>query len=367
MGDDRLRVAIIGAGMIANVGHIPAWRDLGDEVEVVAVASLHMQSARGTAERHEIPLAYDDPQRMLDETEPDIVSICTPNVYHREWALAAFRSGAHVLCEKPIATSYADAVEMYRAAESAGKILFVGQSGRFSGEMRAAKELVDAGSLGEIYYAEASALRRRGVPTWGKFHMKEHSGGGPLYDLGVHVLDAVLWIMGNPLVVSASGVTYAKLAASDEDLLTTLADSGAPVGVFTPRPYDWREFDVEEMAVGFLRLENGGSISIKASWAANVADGTGGTFLLGTKGGLHLRPLRLIGTLGRYQVDATPKIPEEPSIPFYGPWRQAAHFVNVIRGHEDLIVSRDEVLNVIRALEGLYRSAREGREVSLDG
>jgi len=361
----EIKVAIIGAGMIANAGHIPAWRNL-PEAEIVGVADKRTESAQQVAERHQIPHAYGDPAQMLAELKPDVVSVCTPNMYHKEHTLLALRAGAHVWCEKPVATRYADALEMFETAEAAGRVLFIGQSGRFGNVALAAKEFAARGQLGEVYYAETAALRRRGVPTWGLFHMKEHSGGGALYDIGVHALDLLLWIIGNPRVIAASGQTYTKLANRAEGLVTSLADSGAPVGVFTPRPYDYREFDVEDMAAGFLRLENQITITIRASWAANVPEGMGGTVILGTEGGLRLDPLTLVRNMGSYQVDVTPRVPADPDIPFYGHWKEAEHLVRVLRGEEKLIVQREEVLNVIRALEGLYRSAAEGREIRLD-
>jgi predicted dehydrogenase len=255
---------------------------------------------------------------------------------------------------------------MFDAAETAGRALLIAQTGRFSNSAMAAKEIANDGRLGEIYYAETAALRRRGVPTWGHFHMAEASGGGALYDIGVHALDLLLWIMGNPRVIAASGATYTKLADRDEGLVTSLADSGAPVGVFDPRPYDSAEFDVEDMGAGFLRLENGVTVSIKASWAANVPEGTGDTLILGTRGGLRLRPLTLITNMGSYQVDVTPKVPTDPDRPFYGHWRVTAHMMRVVRGAEEPLVKREEVLNVMRALDGLYRSAAEGRELRLE-
>jgi predicted dehydrogenase len=182
----------------------------------------------------------------------------------------------------------------------------------------------------------------------------------------VHALDVLLWIMGSPRIVAASGATYTKLAHRDEHLAMSLADSGAPVGVYDPRPYDPGEFDVEDLAAGFLRLENGATVSIRASWAANVPDGTGETFVLGTEGGLCLHPLRLIKNMAGFQVEVTPKVPPDPDIPFYGHWRQAEHVLAVLQGSEEPIVRQDEVLNVMRALGGLYRSADEGREVWLD-
>jgi len=196
--------------------------------------------------------------------------------------------------------------------------------------------------------------------------MKEHNAGGPIYDLGVHALDSLLWIMGNPQVVAASGMTYTKLANRDEGLRTSLADSGAPLGVFEPRAFDPAEFDVEDMAVGLLRLENDVTISVKASWAANVPEGMGGTFILGTEGGLRLNPLLLAKNMGSYMVDVTPSVPSDPDIMFYGHWVQTAHLLKVLRDEAEPIVREAEVLNTIRALEGLYRSAELGREVRFD-
>jgi predicted dehydrogenase len=361
----KLRVAIAGAGMIANAGHIPAWRNLDAEVEVIAIYNHHMQKAQNTAKRHGIEHAYDDWSKLLSEQQPDVVSICTPNTTHEWYTIAALEAGAHVLCEKPIAASYAAASRMFEKAKQVGRVLFVGQTGRFSSKAMAAKAIVDAGQLGEIYYAETSALRRRGVPKWGRFHIKADSGGGALIDIGVHALDLLLWLMGNPRVVAASGLTYTKLADHDEGLVTSLADSGAPIGVFDPRPYDTAEFDVEDMAVGLLRLETGAAIAIKASWAANVPPSTGGTILIGTEGGLGMQPLTLVRNMGGYQVDVTPKVPADPDVPFYGHWRETEHLVRVLRGDQDPIVRPEEVLNVIRALEGLYRSAESGGEIAL--
>jgi predicted dehydrogenase len=360
------RVALIGAGMIANAGHIPAWKNLAPQIELVGVYNHTLGRASNTARRHDIPHAYDDCAQMLADLKPDIVSVTTPNAWHKPFVIQALRSGAHVFCDKPIATGYADAADMYRAADDAERVLMVSQTSRFSNVAEAAYEFAADGQLGDVYYAECSALRRRGVPTWGRFHLKADSGGGPLFDIGVHTLDTLLWIMGNPAVIAANGACYTKLANRDEGLITSLADSGAPVGVYDPRPYDPAEFDVEDLGIGFLRLQNGATITLKASWAANVPPGTGGTLLLGTRGGLRLHPFTVVTNMGRYQVDVTPQVPPMPDIPFYGHWKAAAHMVRVLDGQEELRVQPAEVLNVIRALEALYRSAAEGREIRLD-
>lgn len=366
MANDPLRIGIIGTGMIATAGHIPAWQNLKGDVEIVAVADVLADRAALIARTHNIPQAYGDWRKMLADARPDIVSICTPNMYHREQTIACLEAGAHVMCEKPIAVSHADAVAMFDAADKARRILFVGQSARFSNTAMAAREIINAGRLGEMYYAETYFMRRRGIPTWGQFHMKQHSGGGPVYDLGVHAIDLLFWLMGSPKVVAVSGQTYTKLGNRDEKLATSLAESGAPLGVLTPREYATREFDVEDMAAGFIRLEGGATIAFKTSWAANIPANTGQTMILGTEGGLVLDPLTLVTNMGSYQVDVTPHVPAERKVDFAGHWEQTAHFVKVLRGQDKLIVTRDQVLSVMRTLDALYESSKLGREVTLD-
>lgn len=366
MSKSKFKVAVIGTGMIANAAHIPAWQDIPEDVKVVGVADNRKQAARETAGRWEIPHFYTDYQLMLDELRPDIVSVCTPNVYHKEITVAALRSGAHVLCEKPIGTSVAEAEEMYRTADEVGKQLMVSQTIRWTNNTMAAKKIAESGQLGEVYYAEASFLRRRGIPSWGFFHMKEHNAGGPAYDLGVHFVDSLMWIMGNPKPVSVSGKTYLKIGNRDEKLITSLAESGAPLGVFTPRPYDYREFDVEDFAVGFVRFENDLTMMLKTSWAINAPEDINRAFVVGTMGGLQINPPKLITNQSGYQVNVTPKVVKGRSVVFPGHYGATQHFLQVIRGEEEMLVKREEVLNVMRILDALYQSSAQNREIWLE-
>jgi predicted dehydrogenase len=365
MSKPIFRVAVIGTGMIANAAHIPAWKDLKEDVEIVGVADVRPEAARETAARYDIPHHYSDPQKMLDELKPDLVSVCTPNVYHKPWSIAALKAGAHVLCEKPIATHLSDAMEMYATAKATGKRLFASQSLRFMNAFQAARDMVASGALGDIYYCEINSIRRRGVPKWGFFHMMEHNAGGPLCDLGVHILDFLFWTIGNPKVVTASASTYMKLANQDEGLVTSLADSGAPIGVFTPRKYDWREFDEEDFAAGFLRLQNGASVVIKTSWAINLPENFT-ISIAGTRGGLQLPPVKIFNNQDRYQGEVSLRVLPDRDVAFSGHYGLTANVIRCLRGEEEALIKQDEVLNVVRAIDALYRSAASGKEVQAD-
>lgn len=360
-----LKVAFVGTGMIANTAHIPAFQRQAGQVQLAAVVNPNRMSAQATAIRHDIPGVYDSMEAMLAEVRPDIVAITTPNAYHHAGAMAALRAGAHVFCEKPVAVTVEEAEEMFAAAEQAGRILYVTQTLRFTPEAQAAKTLIDAGRLGEVYYVESSIIRRRGIPTWGRFHQRAHNGGGPMFDLGVHLLDLIYWLLGNPAVRSVSGSTYTRLGNRPDALPLSLEKSGAPVGANPARPYDYRDFDVEDLAAGFIRLANGACVLLRASWAVNLPEG-GSTLLAGDRGGMQVSPLRLFENLDQMQVDAAVQVPKAEEAPFAGHLHAARNFVQAIRGSEAPLVTPAEVLNVLRTIVGLYRSAEQGSEVRFE-
>lgn len=368
LGNKVPRIAVIGTGMIANAAHIPAINNLRKQglVELIACADIRPEAAKETAARYDIPHAYSDPQKMLDELHPDIVSICTPNRYHKQWSIAALKSGANVLCEKPMAVSVADAKEMFDTAEACGRLLFPCQSMRWRSDMEFAKDVIDNGQIGSAYFCDVAFIRRYGIPTWGMFHMKEHNFGGPFCDLGVHFIDSLLWMTGNPEVEAVSGNAYKRIAGKGEDVLISIAESGAYRGTFTPREYDYREFSVEEFATGSMRLANGFGVNFRFSWAVNLPTSGLSMSICGDKGGFSVDKGMLYQNVGRYQSELLLKnFDNRPykGTPFEQHWYMYEHILRVLYGQEERRVKPEETMNVVRAIECFYRSAEMNREV----
>ena len=364
----KLRIAIIGTGMIANSAHFPALEPFRREglVEVIGVADIRPEAAEETAKRHGVEKWYEDPQKMLEELKPDFVAVCTPNRYHKEWTIKALEAGAHVACEKPIALTLADAKEMWSAAKKYNKYLFPCQCMRWRNYMQRAKELVESGELGELYFSDIAFIRRIGIPTWGMFHMKEHNFGGPFCDLGVHLIDSLLWIAGDKKVEAVSGSAYTKIANQGEDILLSIAESGAYAGTFTPRPYDYREFNVEDFAAGFMRLEGGMSVNFKFSWAINLPTTNLDMVLCGDKGGLSVNGEKLYKNIGRFQGECAMKwFDNGPfrGVPFEQHRYMYRHIMEVLAGKAEYLITREQNLEVTKAIECFYRSAEENREI----
>ena len=368
MASKKLRIGIIGAGMIANSAHLPAIANLENEglAEVVGVADIRKTAAEETAHRHNIGHWYVDPQKMLDELSPDLVAICTPNVPHKEWSIAALKSGAHVMCEKPLTLTYRDAKEMFAVANECGRILYPCQSRRWSPDMVFARDAIIQGDIGKPYFADINFVRRYGIPTWGMFHMKEYNGGGAFCDLGVHFIDALLWMTGSPRVEAVSGKAFDRLAKQGNEILLSIKESGAYTGTFTPRPYDHREFDVEECAVGTMRLEGDFCVNFKFTWALNLP--TSKSFVVcGENGGIDSEKSMLYKNTGHYQSEIGLKFFDNrpyAGVPFDGHRYMYPHVLNVIAGREERVVKPEETLNVVAAIECFYRSAGENREIA---
>lgn len=362
---EKIRVAIISAGMISNMAHIPAYKSLSDRCEIVGVCDLNPKSAEDTAKRHGIPNWYTDAEKMLDELKPDLVSVCTPNRAHKPMTILALNHGCHVACEKPLALTYKDTKELFDLAKEKNKVLMACQTLRYNDEYRFAREMIREEKLGEIYFAEFSMLRRRGIPKWGTFHKMETNGGGCLCDLGVHLIDAALWIMGSPDLVSVTGSSAAYLGNTETDIVTSLAESGAPAGVHNARPYSPDEFEVEEFAAGSMRLSNGCCMNFKTSWAVNLPDEYNMRFA-GSKAGIALPTMSMYSTYGRYQADINPRVfPEgkHQDKDFSGHYYLMEDLLDHLQYGKELPVKPEETLTVSKIIDAFYISAREHREV----
>ena len=368
MNESKLQVAIISAGMISNAAHIPAYKNLSDRVEIVGICDLNPVSAEGTARRHGIAHWYTDAETMLKEQKPDLVSVCTPNIAHKPMTELALNYGCHVACEKPLALTYADTKALFDLAKAKNRVLIACQTLRYNDEYSFAREMYKTGQLGDIYYAEFSVLRRRGIPKWGTFHRMDANGGGCLCDLGVHLIDAMLWVMDSPKLMAVTGASAAVFGNSETDIVTSLKESGAPAGVHNARPYKPEEFEVEEFAAGAMRLSNGCYVNFKTSWAVNLPDEYFMRFA-GTKAGLALPTMQMYGNMGRYQANIQPRVFGEGKYAgkdFSGHFYLMEDLVNHLQNGAPLPILPEETMNVTKVIEAYYISAREHREVSAE-
>ncbi|HJN27220.1 MAG TPA: Gfo/Idh/MocA family oxidoreductase, partial [Candidatus Latescibacteria bacterium] len=205
-----LRVGIIGVGGIAGT-HIPGWA-ASEDAELVAGSDINDAALQAWGERHGITKLSTKAEDLIADPDIDIIDVCTPNMYHAPLSIAALEAGKHVICEKPLAPTPDDVRRMIEARDKSGKLLMTAQHFRFQGKSQAMKAELDTGALGDIYHARSWMLRRGGAPVGPGFILKEHSGGGPCIDIGVHILDLTLWFMGNPEPVAVSGVAKPELA-----------------------------------------------------------------------------------------------------------------------------------------------------------
>jgi len=343
-----LRVGIIGAGGIAKDVHIPNYLKHRDKVKVVAITDVIRENAEAAAKAFEIDYTFTDYQEMFNTVELDAVSICTPNKFHAGATIAALKAGCHVLCEKPPAMSVEEAQQMAEEAKKAGKILTYGFCFRHTQEVEALKRFIDADELGDIYAARVHALRRRGIPGWGVFTNKELQGGGPLIDIGVHMLDTALYLMGYPKPHTVFGTTYQKL--------------GTKKGVGLFGNWDWENFSIEDMARGMITFQNGASIILETAFAANVEKHDEmSVSLMGDKGGADVFPLKIYQEKHETLIDITPShLPNKGSYEL-----QIDRFIQCCMTGEQPISTAEQGVTLQKIINGLYQSAKTGEAVRL--
>ena len=348
---EPIGVGIIGAGGIANLAHIPGYKGLPEKARIVAVADVVGKVAEKAAKDHDIPMAFDNYEDLLALEEVEAVSICTPPVAHRSATVAALEAGKHVLCEKPMAMNAVEAQEMVDAAERTGKLLAIGFMSRFSSEAESLKRLIESGELGDIYYGRAVYNRRRGIPSWGMFYSKEQNGGGSLIDVGVHVLDLALWLMGYPKPISVVGSAHCKFG--------TREDVSNRFGAWNSK-----EFNVEDFAVAMIQLENGATLNLECSWALNIAQDLQSIVLCGDEGGAELSPLKVFKDDGHMLIDWEPQgLTDTSYVNMHA--KSIENFINAIHGEGEICVTPEQGLYVAQIVDAIYRSGESGKLVTI--
>ncbi len=343
---DEVRLGIIGFGGMGRGRALEAVKL--DGMRATAVVETREEARHRATTEFELE-AFETLDEFLDAGAADAVYVATPNKFHAEQTVRCLEAGLHVLCEKPMAMNAAEGERMIEAARRADRKLTINLSYRATGPARAARAVAEEGLLGEVYFARTGWMRNRGIPGSGWFATRELAGGGPLIDLGVHRIDLALWLMGHPEPVAVSGATYEALGRR------LWAERG-------------RDYQVEDLAAGFVRFANGATLSLQTSWATNSEWREDMfTYVYGTKAGIAHRSVG-----GTYDFEArmwgeTAGTYSETKLePVRGPGHLEA-FVTAIRDDGPVPVPPEDALQVQRIIDALYESARTGREVRLNG
>jgi predicted dehydrogenase len=352
---NKVRVGIIGTGGISNV-HINGYKSL-ENAEVYAVCDIDEEKVKASAEKHGVKHVFTDYNEMLKLKELDAISVCTWNSEHAPAAIASLKAGKHVLCEKPMAMNTNEAIEMDRVSKEYGKLLMIGFTRRFADDTKVIKDFIENGMMGDIYYAKAAYLRRAGYPG-GWFGDKKRSGGGPLIDLGVHIIDIVRYFMGLPKVASVKGVTFDKLGAR-----TNIIKRG---GYTSTERSKVNIFDVEDLAVAIIKFDNDAVLSVETSFSLNTKSDTGGIELFGTKAGVNISrtepKIEFFTEQNNYLINVAPTINTQLSFQELFQ-KETAHFVDCVANGTKCISPAEDGIELMRIIDGVYESAKTGREV----
>jgi len=345
----KFRVGVIGTGGIFRGPHATGWKALPD-VQIVAVCDIDLEAARKAAELVGAERVFKS-YRDLVKLELDAVDICTPNRVHTPAVLAALETGKHVLCEKPLAVTTREVRRMGELADKKKLILMTAQHQRFNSSTQAIKSWAEAGHLGEVYHARVRAMRRAWLPTAPGFIDRKLSGGGPCMDIGVHALDACLWVMGFPKPVRVTGVSKVNFA------------KGFKI------PGMWGEWDrqlfsVEDFAAGFVHFENGATMTLEAAWLGHQAENEDMSFqLFGLEGGVKWPSGEFASVAGRTFVQGTLTFPTRIEKPHS---EEIRAFYESVRDRKPSPVPWTETIRVIAILEAIYESQRRGHEVTVE-
>ncbi|RXZ83517.1 gfo/Idh/MocA family oxidoreductase [Paenibacillaceae bacterium] len=348
----RYKVGVVGAGSISHV-HLEAYSK-NPNVEIAAICDLNEERAKAAADKYSIPATYTDYHQLLADPEIEAISVCTWNNSHGEISIAALEAGKNVLCEKPLCKTLEEAERVAEAVARTGKLLQVGFVRRYSSNTAVLQRFLENNDLGEIYYAKASYLRRLGNPG-GWFSDLERSGGGPLIDLGVHIIDLCWYLMGKPKVKSVTGNTYRKLGnRSDVQNLS----------FYQAADYNAEKNDVEDFANALIRFENGASLLVDVSFTLHAKSDELSVKIYGDKGGAEIEPsLVIVSEAHNTIVNMTPQV-DHPGFDFQEAfYNETAHFVEACQGTKETLSPVQDGVEITKILAAIYESAATGKEV----
>lgn len=329
------RVAVLGAGAIAQVMHLPILSRLRG-VEIAAVSDRDEHTARTIAERYGAKAM--DAQRIWEDESIRAVVVCTPSHRHEENVRDALRAGKFVLCEKPLSLTAAG-VRTVLDEPGGRERLMVGMNQRFRPDAQTLRSFVVSGELGDTFYLKTGWLNRtRPSGRLRSWRLMRGTGGGALMDLGLQMLDLALWTLGYPKPLRVSAHTH------------------QPAGA-----------EVEDAAALLLRLEGDQVINLEVTWALISRRDRQFLNVLGTAGSGSLSPLQVFRQMDTGMVDVAPALAAGTENPFTASYRtQMQHFIEAVRGEKKLAAPEDQV-RLMDIMEAAFRSASEGREVDLSG
>lgn len=344
----KIRVGIIGVGNIAETAHLPTYAKHSDQVEIVALCNNTVGKTKELAERFKVTYIFDNHKEMLKECGLDAVSICVPNKFHATAAIDALNAGCHVLCEKPPAMNYQEALAMYDAAKKNNRILSFNFHYRHSQEVKELKKLIDNNEFGEIYAARVQALRRRGIPGWGNFTNKELQGGGPLIDIGIHMLDTAMYLMGFPEPDYVAAGTHQRIGNRES------------IGLMGS--WDPEKFTIEDSAFGFIRFKNGATLNLETSFALNIKEESlMNVHLFGEKSGASVFPLQVYT-----EKEAVLTNLEFPYLQSSDKWHDSIYdFIDCCVNNKQPISKAEEGIVIQKMIDAMYRSSETGKPVML--
>ena len=329
----KVKVGIIGL----NLGRIHLEScEKNDMAEVIAIVDLDQDKLNLYGQKYKINHCCSDYQELLQVSELDAVFVCLPNFLHAPASIEAFQRGLHVFCEKPLARNAEEAKKIVNAANRSGKKLMVGYNQRFREDTQFIRKMIKAGDVGEIYYLSTGWLRRQRTAK-GWFTQKEKAGGGPLLDIGIHVLDLSLWLMDFPEPFSLKASTYNQFSS----------------------------LDTEDFAAAFIKFKNGTTLFLNVCEEAHIKEEMIFLNILGTKAGVQLNSKekpRIYTRKNNTFVDWVPQVGSD--------WQRSAadevnHFLESIRKNEQPLATGEQAIMEMEIIDSIYKSAESGKEVTL--